>query len=533
MKAIDSGAGTERRPVAQNPWHVPSWKGNLLVFGLLILMVLAYFYWQSLQAQQTFLRHMRTHSRMLAGVIERNAESALLAQEVSEAIMGTFLGNMARFVDYLESVEPFTAPELGSFALEAGLAGITIVRPGAPITQGPADWLPSKKAHCRQVQRKLHHLAAAHLYFWVQPRSGGQGCILLGITAQRIETLREQVSLPQLMEALSALPGIREVRLESEKGENASPDPGILDILLETEPDRQVARTRVPFGQGQLVVSLEARHFFFRIRQLWQEFFIFSLILALTGVVFSWILHRYQRRYLLQVRGFERELARQHEDAALGRAAASITHEIRNPLNAISMGLQRIRAEAKGLDPESLNLVETMLRAVTRTDGIIKDIRQYARPPAPRRQTVRPRDILFRVLDLYRGEFRKQSIEIQTDIRYTDTVMADPDMVAAVTENLVKNALEAQPAGGYLNLRVQRRGEWLEIRTENSGFSPPEGGTARILEPYFTTKTRGTGLGLAIARRIMEAHGGQLVPESPEPGVLRIHLFLPLSKERP
>ncbi|QTA89786.1 sensor histidine kinase [Desulfonema magnum] len=503
---------------------LPGWKGNLLVFGLLIIIVLGYFFWQARQAHRTFLNHAREHSRMLAGVIELNARGAVLSQGAVEEIMQTFLGNMARFADYLDTVEPFSEDELAAFALEAGLAGIRIIRDNGEFTQGPPGWFSPSYVTCTENVRVLQHLATDHLYFLTLPREAGEGCVVVGLTAVHIEKLHEQVGLSHLLHTLSELAGIRYVRIES-----FTSNPPKAEVILIDKPDKKLAETRLPFDEGILVVALEAGHFFFRIRQLWNEFFLFSAILAILGVFFSWILHRYQNAYLNRIRDVERELARQREDAALGRAAAAITHEIRNPLNAISIGLQRLQIEADDLDDEYQSLVSTMLRAVRRTNSIVTNIRQYAGPLTPQKKPVRLNSMLNHILALYAQKCEEHSVEVKCEIRHNEPVAGDPDMLEQVLENLIKNGIEAQPEGGDIRIILDHQGREAVLTIENSGFSLSESEADQIFEPYFTTKTRGTGLGLAIVRRIVHSHGGRLELQVPRKGVLCVFLYLPLA----
>ena len=107
---------------------------------------------------------------------------------------------------------------------------------------------------------------------------------------------------------------------------------------------------------------------------------------------------------------------------------------------------------------------------------------------------------------------------------------ADPRMIAEVIENLIKNAVEAQPRGGVIDIVLGKEAGGLFLAVENPGRIPDPDQPERILEPYFTTKTRGTGLGLAIAGRIVRAHGGGIDVEVPRPGRLRIVLRLPESR---
>lgn len=522
---------------------LPTWKGNLFVFGLLIVVVLAYFYRQVQQAHQTFLDHVQLNSGIIAGVIERNARSAVLSQEVVEQIIQTFLGNTARFVDYLDGVEPFSGNELSAFADEAGLAGIRIVRDNETQTEGPPGWFPGDMIPCENKIPNFRHLPDDHLYCLAWSRVRTAGCIVVGVAAQQIEKLQQQISLSRLLDIMSDQSGISYVRLvtdadkTSQHGGQHKPTfplsnndrslsrPEVKMIEL---PGKKVAETRSSLGTGQLVVGVDAERFFHRVQRLWKEFFVFSTILAGFGIFLSWLLFRFQKAHLNQVRNYEREIARQREDATLGRAAASITHEIGNPLNAISMGLQRLKIEAHPVSEEHRELIDTMLKAVNRTSGIIAGIRRYAKPLKTAKQAVRMDLLAEQILTLYRNQCDSQNIQVSFKATYNGSVIGDPPLLEEVMENLVKNAIEAQPDGGYLSINVDREGTEAVLSIENGGFRLSAEDPQKILEPYFTTKTRGTGLGLSIAKRIVDAHDGRMVLNTSDNDVLRIEVILPM-----
>jgi len=512
--------------VSAFPGRVATWKGNLLIFGLLIVLVLAYFYRQVQQAHQTFLGHVQLNSGIIAGVIKRNADSAVLSQEVIGEIIRTFLSGNARFVAYLDGIEPFSANELTAYAKEAGLAGIRITRAGGNLTEGPVDWLPEINMHCREKMPLLRHLPDSHLYCLAFKPSASTGCITVGIAADRFEALQEQIGLSRLLETMSGQSGIEYIRIDT--GDDALGEPPAPKTVRWIDvPDGRIAETRLPIGNNQLVLALDARRFHTRIQSLWREFFVFSATLAFLGVLLSWLLFRLQRAHLKQAQQYERELAQQREDATLGRAAASITHEIGNPLNAISMGLQRLEMEAGGIEPEHRELIDTMRKAVSRTSGIINGIRRYAKPLSPKKQPVDLCRLAAHILALYRQPCEAQGIEISLSADTDVTVSGDAPLLEEMTENLVKNAAEAQPSGGFLSLTVSRKGRQGVLCVENGGFDPSIENVKTILAPYFTTKTRGTGLGLSIAQRIVAVHGGTLQLGRPEPGRLRVTVLLP------
>jgi signal transduction histidine kinase len=507
-----------------------AWQGSLLLFGLLIALVLVYFFIQLRQLEQTFLDHAREHARTLATVIRHNARGALLAQAGVADVVETFLGNSARFIDYLDSVEPFSAEELAEYAAETGLAGIRVYRGESDAVEGPLGRLPAAPFGCPKELGRLVHRSADHLFLLALPRAEGSGCVLAGLPARRFERIQEEVGVPRLLSTLSNTAGVHYVEVRK-KGEGEPED----EIAFVERAGRRVAEARFPLDGNLLAVGLDTRHFLVRTRQLWMEFALFSVVLGLAGGLFSWLLHRLQRGHVERVRRIERELARQREDAALGRSAAAIAHEIRNPLNAIGMSLQMLGMEDEArFSEESRELIDTMRHAVKRTNAIVENLRSFARPLAPRREPVSLNRVAAHIASLYRPACHAQSIDVRSEFGGELTVSADRRMLEQVVENLVKNAVDAQPEGGFLTLRGTAANGTATLTVENGGCALSPKQAPRILEPYFTTKTRGAGLGLAIALRIVEAHGGSLPVDVLSGGRIRIALRLPLAqKEEP
>ncbi len=501
-------------------------KVNIIIIGTLIMVMLGYYYWQIRFAEKTFIRHTIEQTRLLAGVIRFNADRAVLSQKIVEKIIGTFLGNSARFVDYLDSVKPFTENELAEFAMEAGLSAIRIVRQGGRFTEGPKGWFNDQDV-CNIKNHSLSYIKNGR-YFLSIPRVEEEGCIAVGFADSEIEKLNREISLPRLLSLLSNLPGIRYVRLEkSEILQNAPLQPPNISIF--TKNDEQIAKASFTLGNGILTVGLEARHYFTRISQLKTEFVVFSFIIITLGIFFSWVLYRYQGAFLAQVRNFERKLAKEKEDAALGRAAATITHEIRNPLNAISMGLQRLEIEAEGLGNDEKALIATLLKAVKRTDEIITELRRYSMPVKPKLEKINPDSVFQHVLALYKEPFEAASIKVKYDSFYKQDMVGDLRLMEEMAENLIKNAIEAQPDGGYIHIAIYKKGKNIIISVENSGFKLEGKDAGKILEPYFTTKTRGSGLGMSIINRIVRAHGGNIEIMASKPGIIKIIIYLPVN----
>ncbi|HEB68863.1 MAG TPA: HAMP domain-containing histidine kinase [Desulfobulbus sp.] len=495
---IDSGAtGTTGSPL-------PSWLMNLLGFGLLIALVLVYFFYQMQGINESLRQNVLEHSRMVAAIIEENLANAELALTTVDRMVATFLGDKTEFIAYLDGIDPLQPEELTALARETGLLGITLVRPDNSRISGPENWFPEPFT-CNDGAGSIRYRGNEILFLRNFKNKGALSCILTGLDGSAIAKLRKKSSLEALLASLSSLPGIHSVQrlTDPETGPASS-------VQLTIEQGRAVARSSFSTPSGTIVVSLNAHRFLKRRDRLRQQFFFFAGLLFILGVFFSWLLYRFQQNNLNQVRTFEKALAREHEAAVLGRTTATIAHEIRNPLNAINMGLQRLRLESANLDRDQEELISAMSEAVKRTSGIVSELQRYTRPLEPADDTVHLDRQLKEILALYGPQIKEQHIDLRIEAPESVILQGDRDLINELLENLIKNAVEAQPDGGYIRVQLTKEEKMVLLRMENSGFLLDHDQSGRIGEPYFTTKTRGTGLGLALSRRIARAHDGDM-----------------------
>ncbi len=490
-----------------------SWQINMLLFGLLVAVVIAVFSWQLQQLKATFQQHALERSRVVADVIEENLKNSLITRRALDEIAHDFLESSARFIIYLDSIEPFSGEELTAFAEEAGLAGIGVVRTDKTVVVGPPGWLPPA-VDCSLPSGSIHYDGERNLGLaLLRPGDADTlDCVLVGLDATLIRSLHQRTGLTALLRSLPALPGISYVRIEDrDNGKNEAAAAGVR--LLRSGKGDFVAETRRTLDNGVLVVGLNAEQLSRRISSLRSYFFLFGIMLVVLGLFFSWLLYRHQQADLRRTRDFERLLAREHEAAALGRATATIAHEVRNPLNAINMGLQRLRLEWDNLNPEQEELVGAMGEAVRRTSMIVTELQRFSRPLNPKTTAVFPHRLLGRLLSPYESSMNRDKISFSRDIRCREAVVADGDMLAEVLENLIGNAVEAAAAvaEGFVEVAIHAGEGRMIISLRNNGFFLSEEEGKRLGQPYFTTRTRGTGLGLAISRRLVEAMGGRLL----------------------
>ncbi|MFH1155115.1 MAG: ATP-binding protein [Pseudomonadota bacterium] len=505
--------------------RLPLWGVTLGVFGVLLAMVIAFFFWQSQRVKQAFLDHAQQHATLVSEIIRLNARGTLLTRQTIEDVLMRLLGNTARFVDYLDMLEPFSGEELSVFSRKNGLAGTSILGADGRFVQGPENWLAMEVVAPPSGVARMEHIPDKGLYVLTWPDASLKGCVVLGMADTEMVSLIEGVGLDNVIRAVSGVPGITRVTLEPLlQGDSA--DYGIPALNI-NDQGQAVVEARLAMDGKVLMVAVDAGHLKGSINQLWVHLGLFSLCLALTGLALSVLLHRYQTSIVKQARDYERELASQHEDAALGRAAAAIAHEIRNPLNALGMGLQRLELESTNLPQDHLALVRQMLAAVQRANSSVTGLLRYARPSRPGMKPVHLDRLVHDLLSPYVKHCQEIGISISSSVQYHEAVNADPELMGQVIENIVLNAIEAQPGGGFLEYSIVRQPERVGLIFRNSGCGVPPDQAHRILEPYFTTRPQGTGLGMAIVSRIVRAMNGQVQVAVDGSGIIEIRIWLP------
>jgi|SRR5688572_7065213 len=234
---------------------------------------------------------------------------------------------------------------------------------------------------------------------------------------------------------------------------------------------------------------------------------------------------------LTHIRALEETSRRQDQLAAIGRMAASIAHEIRNPLAAMRGSIQMLRHEMKG-DSSQAELMEIILRESDRLNRIITDFLNYARPRSASHAQVEVGELLRRTFTLLRFSpeiNENQSIEENFP---EDTFLADADaeQLQQVFWNLARNALQAMPEGGTLTAALGRKAnDRLRITFADTGRGMTPAQVERLFEPFSST-TGGTGLGLSIVYQIIREHGGTINVNSREGRGTTITLELPSQK---
>jgi len=223
-------------------------------------------------------------------------------------------------------------------------------------------------------------------------------------------------------------------------------------------------------------------------------------------------------RDLREIRDLQDKVRRSERLASLGRLAAGVAHEIRNPLSSIRGFAQYFMTRLKGHEEEQ-GYASIMVKEVDRLNRVVTDLLDFARPKEPHRELHPLENILSHSVKLLDPELRKKGVQVEEEYEPDlPLALVDRDQLSQAFLNLLLNSLESMEGGGKVRITL-KKGESqhaieLAIADTGRGISPEDLG--RVFEPFFSTKRGGTGLGLAIVHQIVESHGGEVAVESRE-----------------
>jgi len=228
----------------------------------------------------------------------------------------------------------------------------------------------------------------------------------------------------------------------------------------------------------------------------------------------------------------EADLRRRDRLASMGVLAAGVAHEVRNPLNAISVIVQRLRREfTPQQDPDEYSeLTGVVSDEVKRVNRIIQQFLELARPPELAKERRNLEELLARAMQTIEPRIIAAGLYLEQDFSDLGEVEVDPDQLQQALLNLLGNAIESMEdeASGKIGFTARPLADdWLEITVADTGPGIPPAELERIFDLYYTTKAEGTGLGLSLVHRIVSEHGGRIEVRSELAEGTRFIILLP------
>lgn len=240
-------------------------------------------------------------------------------------------------------------------------------------------------------------------------------------------------------------------------------------------------------------------------------------------------------RDLSEQKRLEKQVLQVERLATIGKMAAKVAHEIRNPLSSISLNAELLQDELNGYATADTEEAQALLKAVIgeidRVTSLTEEYLQFSR--LPESQPVR--DDINRVVkesvDFFRPQTQQKKIVLEVQVSAKAwPVRFDPVQIRRVLLNIMRNAVEAMPKGGRLKVVTEHCAQHAVIHIADDGVGIPAEELEKIFDPFFTTKDFGTGLGLAVVQQIIEEHRGRVVCESRLGQGTKFSIFLPLDQ---
>jgi signal transduction histidine kinase len=205
-----------------------------------------------------------------------------------------------------------------------------------------------------------------------------------------------------------------------------------------------------------------------------------------------------------------------HSDrlASLGQLAAVIAHEIRNPLGSIQGAVDILGEGLPASDPRS-EFAQIARKEVAALERLTSEILQFSKPAPPKQLPIDPQEIIEAACRLCADQARRQQVDICIAPAPATRILVDPEQIKQVLLNVLINALQVQPSGGKIEIRIFRDSNDVVISVRDFGPGIAAENLGHIFDPFFTTKREGTGLGLAVSYQLVSHNGGRIRAESP------------------
>jgi signal transduction histidine kinase len=240
---------------------------------------------------------------------------------------------------------------------------------------------------------------------------------------------------------------------------------------------------------------------------------------------------------LSELKETQEDLIQAEKLSSLGQLAASIAHEVNNPLSGVLVYTQLLNKKITNdnfTKETALNYLTKMEAELNRSTKLVRNLLDFARqsPPALRETDVN--EIIKRALELVSHSAQILNIEVRRQLdRSIPKLMADPDQIQQVIINLILNAVQAMPKGGKLTLRTSEEKNQVRIDVEDTGVGISQENMNRLFTPFFTTKkeVKGVGLGLAVSYGIVQRHRGKISVKSKEGEGTIFSVYLPANYE--
>ncbi len=541
------------------------------------------------RAKNGFYLLLKREGIVLIQHFEKNIQESLTTLELLENPSGTsyptsllsgnlysldesvaeYLLEAAHRVDQMDREKPLNAPDLQSLADQYLATSIEIFDAKGNLLRGSLkpSLFPTKEGFLRGLIEKKRSVAIdlfgkplseGHWFSIAILRKVTPGMIAFYLNGEQMKRLFRQFAIQRSISDMSLREGILFISVQdpdlntlasTDSGfiEKKEEDPFLISALRSDQPLSRVQESKkgeeifevaksLSFKKeriGLIRIGYSAKEIYPVLNHIEKNVILsisFFLILGISAITLLWV---NQNRHLKKMKEMEDRIQLAERLSSLGHLAAGVAHEIRNPLNAMGMGLQRLRREflpqEESKKEEYLSFTDLILKEVRRVNEIIEQFLTLSRPFQLNLKTSSLQDLLRNLITLFEEEASSQGISLQTGMRdELSLIKMDSEKLTQALINIMKNGMQAMEQGGILRIETYPFKDRVDVVISDSGFGIPPDQMEKIFNYYYTTKEKGVGLGLPIAHRIIEAHGGQLKVESKVGSGTKVTISLPV-----
>jgi len=540
------------------------------------------------RSEATLDGFMRNQGLRIVGVVERLAMESLKTmiqashrasgsdfQPLSEQVLSPQVFftqkvvEMAREIDNRWKTEHLSASYIRQYAQEKNLWLVAVLNawgkvifmsrslPDEPFRGKVSLMNPGGEAG--ELFARLGRLKK--IGFIALQRPDGSGTIVIALDQDSARYWGTRVSVEKAMEKLGEGQGLVYLTIRDRVGrllgntgkfpeELKREDPRVAKILdgtLEIESrsishdEKSIFEIIVPFRlddqiAGIIRLGLERENTDQILSENRRNIYVFLALIVLITLLSMWLLYHDQNRHLAGIVEMERQLEKAERLSSLGQLAAGVAHEIRNPLNAISMASQRLKREFIPTEEKKTKEFETMTGVIRdeirRLNGIIEEFLTFSKSRKLELRDSPLQEVLQKIVNLIYAEAAVKGITIRTHWRDNPIVVPmDMDKLQQAFFNFVKNAMESIAGEGSVTLSVRKPEKgWVSIKIADTGCGMTTEEVDKIFSPEYTTKEKGLGLGLSLAHEIIRGHGGEILVLSRKGKGTTFEILLPLGK---